>query len=203
LKRRVWIEEVGVFWRRWRPFEDSKIDEAWGSVRAARIKMRLLVQGEQEQVRDAYERVVRPLRDAYEETGDPCFALLALRPLQPHAASHTGRKLQYTHAPSWAVQALMRAIEQSYSGPLKGAEQLWLAAERDTTQAVYDELDRFSEREIRRVLRRWFSTEERMRRASEVPVRPDGRLDRPRSQRTMLPPAERDMPSTHGRQRRS
>ena len=138
---------------------DAGLEKAWAASREARITMRLLVQSEQAQVRDAYGRAVDALRDAYDATGNPGFALLALRPLQPCAPSHTGRSLQYTHAPDWAIRALARATEQASPSAVKQAEQLWLATERETTRTLRDVLERCPEREVARVLRRWFSTE--------------------------------------------
>lgn len=145
--------------RRQRSATGSEIEVAWASSREARIQMRLRVQREQEEVREAYARAVRTLREAYDATDNPGFALLTLRPLQPYAPSRTGHTLQYTHAPEWAIRALVRATEHSCATALKEAEQVWLAAERETTRTLHDVLERCPEREISRILHRWFSTE--------------------------------------------
>jgi hypothetical protein len=153
-----------------RAITPAQIAEAWRSSREARIEMRLLVGAELEQVGTAYAGIVEPLRQAYEETANPGFALLALRTLQPTVVSSRGlgRSLHYAHAPRWSIDAIVRAVEQAYPGPVQEAQQRWLAAEPEVGDRSFKELEGLSEREVQRVLSEWFS------RTSASPASPTG-----------------------------
>jgi hypothetical protein len=149
--------------RRNRVLTPEQIARAWNASRETRIGMRLLVGEEQEEAGAAYGRVVEPLRVAYEETGNPGFAVLALRVLRPTGASvrRSGRTLQYAHAPRWSIEALLRAVEEAYADPVAEARQRWHAAEPGTRDRLFKELGGLSDREARRVLEAWFGEDER------------------------------------------
>jgi hypothetical protein len=149
--------------RRNRVLTPEKVARAWNASREARIEMRLLVGKEQEEAGAAYARVAEPLRVAYEETGNPGFAVLALRVLRPTGTSvrRSGRTLQYAHAPRWSIEALLRAVEEAYADPVAEARQRWHTAELGTRDRLFKELGGLSDREAHRVLEAWFGEDER------------------------------------------
>jgi hypothetical protein len=113
---------------------------------------------EQEMAASAYARVVEPLRQAYEETGNPAFALLAMRVLRPTAASvrRSGSNLQYAHAPRWAIEALAGAVEEADSALVEEARQRWRALEVGIRDRLHKETGDLSNLETHRLLKEWF-----------------------------------------------
>jgi len=147
--------------RRKRSITSAEIAAAWGASREARIEMRLLVGEEQELTASAYARVVEPLRRAYEETGNPAFALLAFRVLRPTAASvrSPGSGLQVAHCPRWVIEALARAAEESSSAQLEEAQRRWRAMEVSIRDRLHKEAGGISDREAHRILVEWFGND--------------------------------------------
>jgi len=141
-----------------RSITTAEIAAAWGASREARIEMRLLVAEEQEITASAYARVVEPLRRAYEETGNPAFALLAIRVLRPTAASVRGAasNLQYAHCPRWAIEALTRAAEETSRAQLEEAQRRWRSMEVSIRDRLHKEAGGISDREAHRILLEWF-----------------------------------------------
>jgi hypothetical protein len=117
---------------------------------------------EQEDTASAYARVVEPLRQAYEETENPAFAVLAIRVLRPTAASvrRAGTSLQYSHCPRWAIEALARAAEEADGALLEEAQQRWSAMEVSIRDRLHKEVGSLSDREARRLLEEWFGSDE-------------------------------------------
>jgi len=148
--------------RRRRPITAAEIAAAWSASREARIEMRLLVGEEHEIAAGAYARVVEPLQQAYEETGNPEFALLAIRVLRPTAASvrRPGNSLQHAHCPRWAIEALARAVEEPNSARVQQARQHWRAMEVGVRDRLLKEVGALSEVEVHRLLRDWFGNHE-------------------------------------------
>jgi len=147
--------------RRKRPITTAEIAAAWGASREARIEMRLLVAEEQEITASAYARVVEPLRQAYEETGNPAFALLAIRVLRPTGASvrGPGSNLRIAHCPLWVIEALARTAEETSSARLAEAQRRWRTMEVSIRDRLHKEAGGISDREAHRILTEWFGND--------------------------------------------
>ena len=145
-----------------RSISTEEIVRAWKTSRDARIAMRMLVGEEQQEAAAAYARIVEPLRVAFEETGNPGFALLALRVLRPTSTSvrRSGDALQYAHAPRWCIDALLRAVQGVCADRVGEARRRWHATEVATRDQLFKEVGALSDREAQRLLDEWFGANE-------------------------------------------